>query len=267
MTPELRQAYQDEERAAAELRQHIEDHDPEIPLLPTEEAIRTRLVHIHKDAQKSRLALEGPFIARARQFLQLQPGAARQRHSIDVGQNLPAGVRDRIATADRFLSSVWGATSRKAVKLEAKQSRHRYEYYEHGAIYLLSGSKVTDVLHELGHAVEGGRHQTGEVCREFLAYRVRDEAPRPMNEVARAHNQTPNFKGHERGRRDRFDLYFDPVSAYYVGKVYEDEHGRVTGTEILSMGLRALYEDPLRFAALDPEYCRFVIGAMGGRIK
>jgi len=52
------------------------------------------------------------------------------------------------------------------------------------------------------------------------------------------------------------------VKAYYVGKDY-----KYKATEALSMGLQKVFEDPLRFAKLDPEYFKFVLGQLDGSLR
>ena len=46
------------------------------------------------------------------------------------------------------------------------------------------------------------------------------------------------------------------MSAYYVGKQYGDN------SEILSMGIQALHEDPVKFFKNDPEYANFVVSVL-----
>jgi len=48
----------------------------------------------------------------------------------------------------------------------------------------------------------------------------------------------------------------------YSGKVYRDEFGRDTASEILSMGLERLYKDPALFHSTDPEYFHFTVNSL-----
>ena len=72
-------------------------------------------------------------------------------------------------------------------------------------------------------------------------------------------------------RRDEYckpDKFFDP----YCGKLYTLFGGRdrsfVDGTasEIMSMGLQHLFEDPINFAKEDREYFDFVISNLRGEL-
>jgi hypothetical protein len=68
----------------------------------------------------------------------------------------------------------------------------------------------------------------------------------------------------EEGRDDDFKKTMGDYGRY-TGKVYMTDDG-IHGTEILSMGLQKLYEDPAGFAAKDPEFFNFVLGVVQ-RIK
>jgi hypothetical protein len=107
-------------------------------------------------------------------------------------------------------------------------------------------------VHEMGHGIE--RHIPGAktAAREFLAHRVKDEPPRKLAEVL----PDRKYASYEEGRKDDFDRAFGD-SGWYCGKEYADG-----GTEILSMGLERLYEDPATFARLDPEFCAFILGVL-----
>jgi len=91
-----------------------------------------------------------------------------------------------------------------------------------------------------------------------LRYRVGTEAPISMKRRFPQHG----YQSKEKGRKDQFDRFFAEHEAYYVGKVYPDD-----STEILSMGLQALYTDACEFARKDPEYCRFILGILSGHLR
>ena len=50
--------------------------------------------------------------------------------------------------------------------------------------------------------------------------------------------------------------------AFYTGKEYPDK-----ATEIVSMGLELLYEDPYNFAKADPEFFDFIMGILDGELR
>ena len=116
------------------------------------------------------------------------------------------------------------------------------------------------VVHELSHVVDNqfktGPHYVGSRSKEFLAHRIGDEAPVDMSEKFGGYD-----KG-EMGRKDKFDSAFEERYAYYVGK--EAAFG---STEVISMGIQKVYDDPVGFAKKDPEYFKFVAGIMDGSLR
>ena len=112
-------------------------------------------------------------------------------------------------------------------------------------------------VHEYGHYVEDTFPGVSERAKEFLKYRVGDEAVVKFNEVITGRR----YRDDERGRKDNFDKHFRDAG-YYVGKEYSSGD-----TEIVSMGLEALYKDPSGFAKNDPEYCTFIVGILTGHLR
>lgn len=79
------------------------------------------------------------------------------------------------------------------------------------------------------------------------------------------------YRDNEVGNEDSFQKSFGArngetkprvSSKFYAGKSYKGGY-----TEIMSMGLEELYHDPIGFAERDPEYFKFVVGALDGSIK
>ena len=127
-------------------------------------------------------------------------------------------------------------------------------------IQLDVGEKPGVVVHEFAHAIDAGMRVGGEKTMtrslEFLDHRLKGEQPIPL---------ASKFKWSakdEYGAKDEFDKAFSEYEAYYVGRDYK---GR--GTEVLSMGVQKLYEDPAGFIAKDPEYAKFVMGILDGSLR
>jgi hypothetical protein len=108
---------------------------------------------------------------------------------------------------------------------------------------------TSQVVHELGHHIELTKPGAKEAAQKFVDYRCADEK---FTDIG-ANSGYQEMAG-EKGRKDNFDRHFDDVSSYYVGKVYEDG-----ATEVISMGLQALHDNPREFINNDPEYAGFVI--------
>lgn len=95
------------------------------------------------------------------------------------------------------------------------------------------------VVHEIGHLMEAENADLGKASLEFLTRRRGGEAA------------TVIYPG-EGGWKDKF-------YTHYVGRDY-----RGLASEILSMGLEAMYESPLRFLAHDPDHFAYTLRVMNG---
>lgn len=108
------------------------------------------------------------------------------------------------------------------------------------------------MAHELGHYIDEMKPGVKKKVLDFLAYRIENEPSVDLGTVPGG----ARMKG-EKGRKDNFDRFFQGVQAYYVGKDYS-----WGATEIISMGVEALYKDPAGFMKKDPEYAQFIIGIL-----
>jgi hypothetical protein len=127
-------------------------------------------------------------------------------------------------------------------------------------VLLRTGEEAGVVVHEFGHAIDA-RTKTGDDlvlkrALEFKAHRLKGEEPIGLRE------KFGGFDEYERGAKDEFDKAFSEHHAYYCGKDYGEG-----ATEIVSMGIQKLYEDPVRFARLDPEFCKFCMGILDGSLR
>jgi hypothetical protein len=103
-------------------------------------------------------------------------------------------------------------------------------------------------VHELGHVVEFSKPDVKRLANEFIEYRCKGES---LTKLATVFG---GYREDEEGRKDEFDRAFGSGSgAYYIGKPYTDG-----STEVVSMGLQKLYEDPDGFVTKDPEYAQFL---------
>ena len=101
-------------------------------------------------------------------------------------------------------------------------------------------------VHELGHVLE----KSGNIkqqCIDFLNRRTQGEELVKLSDVTGR-----NYK-EEMCKPDHFP---DP----YCGKIYDG----TDATEILSMGLQYLYDDPVKFHEKDPDYFNFIINTLKG---
>ena len=158
-----------------------------------------------------------------------------------------------------------GGAAASRMQISISKSETGRDYYKPRSSTLFLGGHEKTVTqaasvaaHEFGHYLEEADSGIREKVHAFLDYRVGDEATTDIGK------ECETMKG-EMGRKDNFDKYFDKVSAYYVGKEYKrQKDGETYATEIISMGVQALYENPVEFMEKDPEYAQFVIGVLRG---
>ncbi len=113
-------------------------------------------------------------------------------------------------------------------------------------------------VHELAHSLEYFLPGVNAATQEFLRYRCKDEEPQQLNKVIPG----SGYDDKEKGRKDNFEKAFGERSAWYVGKDYGG-----SSSEIISMGLEKLYNDPTGFAKKDPEYVAFLVGILDGSLR
>lgn len=121
-----------------------------------------------------------------------------------------------------------------------------------------SSTEAKTHAHELAHGLEELPHVRA-AARAFLDHRCGNEKPTRMKDVSK---NPDAYDDDETGRKDNFEAALGHPFAYYAGMVYQDG-----ATEVVSMGVEKLYDDPAGFAAADPEYFRFIVGLMSGTTR
>jgi hypothetical protein len=121
-----------------------------------------------------------------------------------------------------------------------------------GDVFLGNYDSPGTTAHELGHMLEQHKPGVKDSIDAFLEYRLQGEESVDLGTVPGGESMAG-----EKGRKNHFDRFFGEVSGHYVGKEYAGG-----STEILSMGIEALHDDPAGFCEKDPEYAQFVIGLL-----
>jgi hypothetical protein len=124
-------------------------------------------------------------------------------------------------------------------------------YYLDDVIYLAPLSGTQTVVHELGHWLQQRGPGIHERVMAFYRRRTAGENPESLAALTGA-----AYRPEEVTRKDRF---INP----YMGKDYDAEFGagamdQIRNSEVLSMGIQLLFEDPARLAREDPEMFDFL---------
>ena len=123
---------------------------------------------------------------------------------------------------------------------------------------------IDSLIHEFAHMVEVANPHIQDSCQKFLNKRTQNELPMSLNELWLNAPETTHelkkqfplgpYNDNEMAKPDNF---FNP----YCGKFYPNGE-----TEIFSMGVVKLVQDPINFKKEDPEYFSFIVKLMRGDI-
>lgn len=171
-------------------------------------------------------------------------------------------VLNNVKDGTEFVQKMIGNRHGDVIEIAALQLADTHSQRPHqaviggkSAICIGKSTSPAVVAHEIGHAIDRN-YRVLELTQGFLVSRAGGESPLPMRKLFPNHG----YENGEYGRKDDWLKTFDgdKSKAYYTGKHYRD------ATEILSMGLELLYDDPVGFAKRDPEYFNLVVGIMHG---
>ena len=164
--------------------------------------------------------------------------------------------------------------------------KESYGYGDKKGVIAVGPKETASVVaHELGHLIEHTVSGSHEAVKKFLAYRTRGEAAVQLKKKF----PTSGYGPEEVGKKDKFKEFWERIlreteldgkpdsqlsvqelewlsvnaerKAYYTGKHYDG------ASEVISMGIEALYTDPVAFARTDPEYFKFLVGVLRGDLR
>lgn len=124
-------------------------------------------------------------------------------------------------------------------------------YFDGTDIFLGPDAAVHSYVHEIGHRIERDNPRVLQAAVDFFQRRTQGYSEEPMS------NYFPGAGAHERTIVDKFS---DP----YIGRVYKDDKGQIRATEVVTMGLQYMHEDPVRFAEQDPDHFAFIYDTLNG---
>lgn len=182
---------------------------------------------------------------------------------VDEDNPLSARGNDTIVGSLNFVSRITAKTGDVPVNMKfsaiPKDEPQRAHHLggKDGLIRVSADADPSTTIHEIGHLLESRIPGWEQKANEFLRYRVGDEPLSNFYDVlGKQYGKT------EVGRKDKFDEVFGDELGYYVGKHYS--HG---ATEITAMGIEKLFNDPVTFAAKDPEFFRWIVGMLDGGLR
>jgi hypothetical protein len=263
---------------------------------PTDEAAQAEITRIMKEANKAHKARKSvDSLTRTEANKLLKSWGTKQRMKVNVGQQVVAenekvtreaisSIKAKSTNARRWLS---GVTS---VEDDMTELRYRNWMYENTRAKCMVQSKTvkisefwgTDVhVHEIGHALEWHKPGGNRAALEFFQHRLKGSTAL-QRKIQQLQKKFPDarYDADEFAAVDKFEKYFDERMAHYTAKWYGVETDDLLNaiektlagqysappTEIISMGLQALYNDPVGLALKDPEFTKFILGFLDGTL-
>lgn len=144
----------------------------------------------------------------------------------------------------------WDRKKVRPLNISMDLARSYYQTEDNKAVVPLDHqpNHSSVVWHELGHwAEQRGNPRIYSECMKFYERRTKKDSYRQLNKLF-----VNGYGEHERTRPDDF---LHP----YMGKKYQDR-----ATEIFSMGLEKIKENPLAFMLADPDYFELMVNLLEG---
>lgn len=134
----------------------------------------------------------------------------------------------------------------EGINVSVYRKKHRASY-NGNTMKIGATDNIGTYFHEYGHHFEGNSRQAKRKANQFVDRRTKGENFQKLSDAT----------GNKAYRNDEItkpDKFFDP----YIGKTYSHDKS----TEVISMGIEALYENPLNLAKKDPEMFDLVYAIM-----
>lgn len=116
-----------------------------------------------------------------------------------------------------------------------------------GNINIALDDSADVIVHEIGHCIQDAGSDIQRTIKDWFQSRVGGE------ELSEMHRPGSGEYG-----------YKDNFINHYIGRKYDWERNGAEGTEVLSMGLQYMYQNPDTFYQKDPDFFRLIYGIMRG---
>jgi len=132
------------------------------------------------------------------------------------------------------------------VYMDWKDTRRPFVQVNSTHVTMGYNSSASHVVHELGHTLENMKPEIRKAMLEWRSARVGTEGTKALNDFLKI----PAYDYDEIGWKDKF-------RSVYIGKYYQSG-----ASEVTSMGLQYLVEDPIAFAKADPDMFKMIIDVL-----
>jgi hypothetical protein len=211
--------------------------------------ILKEIVQLHQKCQKK----EAEIIAEQRKVLYVDHPASF--YVVYKDENIRSQKKRLLAwkkSVSEFKKLVDASLIQDAVTI--KPTLRKRSFFREGDANLNRFNGVASGIHELGHYLENSNPYVHDRALAFLERRTRGNKLESLRELT----GDKNYEAGEMARQGNFILP-------YMGKIYRDVYGNITGTEIISAGMENMWKNPVSFAKKDPDYFDFLIDVLRGQ--
>ncbi len=199
------------------------------------------------------------------------PAAERGTVAVQSAGPLPAHFTDGRAAVERFTH----ASLLPDIKVQAITGRANAGM--DGTIHLRDDQTASVVAHEITHVTEYRDPATLQASRDFLRSRVgRKEVPKKLTTIYPGYNYDSweitieDDWAKKGGDAYSGKLYFPGIKDAKIRKLWVEAmkadaaqaFGHNYATEVLTIGMERLIEDPVAFAVFDPDYFQFTVSTL-----
>jgi hypothetical protein len=144
-------------------------------------------------------------------------------------------------------------------RIGINNSKRRGHYYNAQIWIEPAESERKVIVHEISHGLERMNPSILRQANEFLDYRTPGEKQQSLRKLT-------GIRGYKRDETTRADKFKNPyVGKFYDRKDFGGDIGNVQEyTEVISMAVQYMYENPYQFAIDDPEYFNFILTIIRG---
>lgn len=164
--------------------------------------------------------------------------------------NVGASVASKVNEATAILSKLIHKDITPQVAVVT--SRKKRAFYTDGnrSIHINANTSLSTVVHEIVHDLEFAYPDISAKTKAFLRSRADGQPPKSLRRLT-------GSKGYGTEEVTYEDSWVKNGGSHYMGKLYPDN-----ATELLTMGVERMINDPKSFAENDPEYFRFVLSIL-----
>lgn len=131
-----------------------------------------------------------------------------------------------------------------------------------GQIFVGESTPSRVIAHEIGHLIETRNPQVLQEAQKFLETRARESEAngKTLTKLSTLQNNS-NYEPHEVAWSDEFK---NPYAGKFYGTGGIGGIKKLTSTEIISMGIEAMVDNPRQFALEEPAYFKFMLKVLQG---